>query len=252
MDGTPFYTESGGEGVPLVLLHGFAATGAAWAPVLDQLPRDLRTLVPDLPGHGKSAHLPIGGGTRGMAVLVLDVLATLGIDRAHFCGHSMGGAIACLAALAKPQCVASLTLLAPGAFGREINAGLLRRFAVASSRESLLPLIEQFYGSATAVGEEAVQSLLADRMRPDSGRIHSAIAERILDGEGQKTLPLGEIARLEIPVKLVWGKEDRITPASQAACVPDVFDVHLLDNVGHSLIDEIPGAIVHLILENMR
>jgi len=34
--------------------------------------------------------------------------------------------------------------------------------------------------------------------------------------------------------------------------VPDVFDVHLLDNVGHSLIDEIPGAIVHLILENMR
>ncbi|MEZ5873169.1 MAG: alpha/beta fold hydrolase [Nitratireductor sp.] len=252
MDNTPYFTDSGGDGVPLVLLHGFAGTGAAWEPVTCALSAKVRLIVFDLPGHGKSASMDHSGGTRAMADTVLDTLAHLGIGRAHFCGHSMGGAVACLAAMARPQMVASLTLLAPGAFGREINSRLLRRHAAASTREQLVPILEQFYGWATPVPQASVDAFVADRQRSGACETYCAIAERILDGEHQKVLPFEKIAALNIPVKVIWGTQDRVTPTRQAHKLPGVFATHVFENTGHALIDEITDEIVRLILENMR
>ncbi|MEZ5790801.1 MAG: alpha/beta fold hydrolase [Nitratireductor sp.] len=252
MTDIPYFTDSGGNGTPLVLLHGFAATGVCWQPIAPQLAQKARVLVFDLPGHGKSAHLPVDGGTRAMADAVLATLSSLGVDKAHFCGHSMGGAVSCLSAMAKPQCVASLTLLAPGAFGREINSRLLRRLAAASNREAVLPLLEQFYGWATPVPEAAIDAVVADRQRAGANEILAAIAERILNGEHQKVLPFDRIAELGIPVKVIWGTQDRVTPTRQAHKLPGIFGTHVFENTGHALIDEIPEAIIRLIEENMR
>jgi pimeloyl-ACP methyl ester carboxylesterase len=93
-DATLYYREQG-AGDPLVLVHGFTATGEGWATaVATALADRYRVLVPDLRGHGRSTGAPDAGHGRDAADLVA-LLDHLGLERAHFVGHS-GGALALL------------------------------------------------------------------------------------------------------------------------------------------------------------
>jgi pyruvate dehydrogenase E2 component (dihydrolipoamide acetyltransferase) len=253
---TLYRVETGEGGIPLILLHGFASNHAYWGPVTNRLPShpavgDRRILAFDLPGHGQSAPSP-SGRTAEMADLLLEEMARRGIASAHLCGHSMGGAIACLMALKAPGRVASLTLLAPGGFGPEINARLIRRFAAAQDEATLAPLFEQFFGWRRKVPEEAMAAVLADHGRPGACDEYLRIAETFLTDDEQGVLPLADIAALGMPVKVIWGAQDRITPTRQAHKLPGEMGVHVFEGVGNSIADEIPDRIARLIAENLR
>jgi len=95
---------------PLVLLHGFTATGHMFDPFLDQLSEGYQLFVPDLRGHGKTTN---PSSTIIHAELAYDTAAfcaRLGLDRAHFCGFSTGGMHLLFLALEHPQLIQSLTL----------------------------------------------------------------------------------------------------------------------------------------------
>src|SRR6266536_2870685 len=80
---------TGGEGEPAVLLlHGLGATGAVWAHLTGLVGR--RVLVPDLPGHGKSAPLP----HYSFATIAAAVARVLPEGPLVIAGHSLGGVIA--------------------------------------------------------------------------------------------------------------------------------------------------------------
>lgn len=80
---------TGGEGVPTVLfLHGLGATGAVWAHLTELV--DRRVLVPDLPGHGKSAPLP----HYSFETIAAAVDRVLPPGPLVIAGHSLGGVIA--------------------------------------------------------------------------------------------------------------------------------------------------------------
>src|SRR3954463_6457880 len=92
----------------LVLLHGFGGTHRAWDPVLPELdPERYNPIVPDLRGHGTK------GGVRPVSFdgCVADVLAAAP-ERFVLCGYSMGGRIAQHVALAAPERVERLVLVA--------------------------------------------------------------------------------------------------------------------------------------------
>lgn len=241
----------GSGGPPLLLLHGFSATQQCWLPVVERLPQDRLVVAYDLPGHGKSASFPTSGRTAVAADAVLEDIAKRKIESVHLCGHSMGGAIACLIALKSPSKVRSLTLLAPGGFGTEINSRLLRRFAVAKTAESLLPLLEQFYGWRNVVNKNALNNLLEDRKRQGADEMFLKIAELFLDGENQYQISREAIRKLNIPTRIVWGTQDRIVPTRQAHKLPGEFGVHVFEGVGHSIIDEIPDQLVFLLNEQL-
>ncbi len=99
----------------------------------EKLAANYRVIVYDLPGHGRSVDYPNGGPPKIAARAVIEDLRLRGLTSVHLAGHSMGGAIATLVALGAQDVVASLTLVAPGGMGEEINAPLLRRFAAAQS-----------------------------------------------------------------------------------------------------------------------
>ncbi|MGT2467378.1 alpha/beta fold hydrolase [Mesorhizobium atlanticum] len=104
------------------------------------LAAEARVLAYDLPGHSHSLQCEGMGGAKPAARAILADLAARQLTKVHLVGHSMGGAVATLMALADSGRVASLTLLAPGGFGPEINAALLRRYAAASGRERSAPV----------------------------------------------------------------------------------------------------------------
>ena len=92
-----------------IALHGWLDNAASFLPLLPHLP-ELDLLLLDFPGHGHSAHLP-PGAEYGLAThlhAVLDAADALGWDRFGILGHSMGAAIAALAAAAVPARVERL------------------------------------------------------------------------------------------------------------------------------------------------
>ncbi len=103
-------TDHGGARV--LALHGWLDNAASFVPLADHLP-GVQLVAPDLPGHGRSAHLAPGAEyTSGVAVnAVLDIADALGWDTFSLLGHSMGAGIASLMAAAVPQRVRRLVVI---------------------------------------------------------------------------------------------------------------------------------------------
>jgi len=93
------------------MVHGLATNLAFWyLRVLPALQRQLGVVLFDLRGHGQSDVPPSGYTTADMAQDLHTLLRHLGIEQAHFVGHSYGGAVALHYAVLRPECVLSLTL----------------------------------------------------------------------------------------------------------------------------------------------
>jgi pimeloyl-ACP methyl ester carboxylesterase len=240
----------GNGGIPLCLLHGFGSAAHFWRLVQAPLATRRLVLACDLPGHGGSGAVHWGRGAGEAAEIVAGDLSGRGIGRLHLCGHSLGGAVASLFALKFPERVASLTLLAPGGFGPEINARLIRRFAKANSVAELEPLLEQLYGADTSLPEGLAAKMMQDRKTAGGDKQLPEIAESFLVGDAQGLLPVEDLAALGMPIRVVWGTQDRITPTRQAHKLPGVMAVHIFDGVGHSIADEIPDALLRIVSEN--
>jgi pimeloyl-ACP methyl ester carboxylesterase len=105
----------GGEGTPVVFVHGNVSSSSFYQPTMLALPEGVRALAIDLRGFGDSETKPVDAtrGLRDFSDDVLSVLDALGIDRAHLVGWSMGGGIVMQLLLDHPDRVASLTLESP-------------------------------------------------------------------------------------------------------------------------------------------
>ena len=102
-----------GRGTPIVLLHGFGESLTSWRSVFPRLAEQADVVALDLPGHGLSSKPPSGYATDSLAAVVLGALDALGISRAVFVGHSLGGAVAAAIALRQPARVLGLVLVDP-------------------------------------------------------------------------------------------------------------------------------------------
>jgi len=162
----PYAVEDGAGPKTIVFLHGFGACGEIWRDVMASLAVEARVLAYDMPGHGQSLECEGMGGAKPAAQAILADLAARRLGRVHLVGHSMGGAIATLMALADPDRVASLTLLAPGGFGSEINAGLLRRYAAATGRREVRASLAAMSGPRSVPPDHVVDALCRMRKQP--------------------------------------------------------------------------------------
>lgn len=110
------YEDSDGEGLPVVLLHGFVCNRQMWRSQFAELGRTYRIISLDFPGHGASvfpADADVYSEDR-FADLVVDFLATLGLDKVILVGFSMGGGVALNIAHRYPSIVEALVLADAG------------------------------------------------------------------------------------------------------------------------------------------
>ena len=106
------YYESTGDGPPLLLVPGLGGQGSFWAQQVPDFARHFRVIVHDHRGTGASTHSRIRYSVEQMADDVLRLMDALGIDSAHFAGHSTGGAIGQVIAQDHPARLRSLVLSA--------------------------------------------------------------------------------------------------------------------------------------------
>lgn len=94
-DGTALHwTDTGGDGPPVVLLHGVQVDGLSWLRTAQALELDHRVVMPDLRGHGRSGRVHATVTTRTHVDDVTAVLDAAGIEHPVVVGHSMGADIA--------------------------------------------------------------------------------------------------------------------------------------------------------------
>ncbi|PLP56569.1 alpha/beta hydrolase [Mesorhizobium loti] len=236
----------------IVLLHGFGGSHSIWAEIGPQLASEAEIIAYDLPGHGASLEVEGARSPKKMAEAVLADIVERDANRIHLVGHSMGGAVATLIALSAPGRIASLTLLAPGGYGEEIDAALLRRFAKASQDDEIRACLAAMSGPGHLVSDQAIADGVA--MRAHSGQMEklAEIVMAITRGGRQGVIPAELVAGLAMPVAVVWGVLDSVLPVGQTDNLPAHFDLHLVPVAGHMLIDEAPGLIVELLRGILR
>ena len=196
------------------------------------------------------------GSAGHMAGAVSADLARRGVSRAHFVGHSMGGAVASKIALRSPEIVASMTLLAPGGYGPEINHRLLRRYASADDRDTLLVVLENMYGWNSPVPDDVMNGVFENLNRTGARQKLKIVLEAILvtrnGGVEQGVIRRQDLATLTMPVKVLWRTQDRVVPTRQAHRLPPLFAAHVFEDTGHMLIEERPSETARLIRQNIR
>lgn len=103
------------DGVPVVFVHGNVSSATFWEETMLALPEGHRGIAPDLRGYGDTDATPVDSsrGLDDMAEDVWAVVDTLGLDRVHLVGHSMGGGVVQKAILQRPGDVRSATLVDP-------------------------------------------------------------------------------------------------------------------------------------------
>lgn len=246
-----YANEQGAGSKTIVMLHGFGGCHDVWSDVIASLAPFARTLAYDLPGHGRSLDFPGAGPAKVAAKAILADLAARQVKRAHIVGHSMGGAVATLMAMAEPAMVASLTLLAPGGFGPEINGPLLRRYAGARDVADIRACLAAMSGPANPPSQRIADILCDMRRRPGQLEKFVEIAAAMTRDDRQGVIPHDQLARLAMPVMVVWGADDAVLPVAQSESLPAHFHLHHLLDAGHMLAEEAPELVAGIIRRNM-
>lgn len=244
-----------GSGDPLVLLHGFAAESNSWRPFSQALARiagsDLGMLAVDLPAHGKSTS-QAAGSLEEMVAAFEQTLLDAGITRCHLVGHSFGGALAlaATATVARVQ-VRSLTLLAPAGLGPESNGPFIRGITQATQRASLAAWLKQLFADPARMDEGFVATAAQQLERAEARERLAAVADRFFP-DGTQMLDLRHLfSTLTVPVRVVWGQQDRILPVRHSDGLPGHVAVHRFAGVGHLPYVEAQAEVARLVAQNI-
>jgi pyruvate dehydrogenase E2 component (dihydrolipoamide acetyltransferase) len=163
----------------------------------------------------------------------------------------MGGAIATLMTLSAPSRILSLTLLAPGGFGPEIAADVLRDFARTRTREEIMAAYRAMMANGAEPPRGEIESLLKERQKAGLPESLQEIAAAITRGGRQGEIPRPAIATMSCPVTIVWGIQDPVLPVRHADGLDGKFEIRLVDGAGHMLVHEAPGEVVRAILDTI-
>lgn len=242
------YLEMGdGNGVPIVLLHGFGGDLNTWMFTQPALAEGRRTIALDLPGHGGSSKDVGAGDAAELADAVKAAMDALAMPRAHLVGHSMGGAIAATLAAGNSEHAASLTLIAPAGLGPDINAAFIDGFVRAARRKDTAEVLQMLVHDPSLVSRTMVEDVLRYKRLDGVSTALETIARAWFGGGRQAEDVTAAIGAIGTPVQVIWGREDRIVPATHAGALAADVPVHLLDAAGHLPHMEKSGEVNRLI-----
>lgn len=257
------YWAEGNQGQPVVLIHGIGGYVENWLPCFAALTARHRVYALDLMGLGRTDKpLNASYSISSLAQFVKNFMDTLGIERAHVVGHSLGGAIALRFTLMFGQCVDKLVLVNSAGLGRGMGLAL---------RLGMLPVLGKLFTHPS----RAATRLILKMMVHDRG----VMTEKLCDEYYQMaSLPGNQHCFLKIlrengsffgqsknvyshhvrglptimkPVLLVSGRQDWVMPAAHVRAAAKYLPnarLHIFESCGHLPMFERTQAFNELLL----
>lgn len=221
--------KGGGERTPIVFLHGVGSDRTVWHPQLSHFADERRTIAFDYPGYGLSDPAPEGTTRDGYAAAILSAMWSLGVERAHICGLSLGGVVAIAMAHAAPEACASLILADTFAVHPDGQAIYERSCAASADMAGLAR--GRVDALLAAPADAAVRAEVVDTM----SRIDPA-AFRI----GAEAVWLAEqrdrAAAIGVPTLVLCGDRDTVTPPDLSYELGSLISgstVAMIEGAGH-------------------
>jgi pimeloyl-ACP methyl ester carboxylesterase len=246
----------------VLCLHGWACSAYSYRFVLPLLANaGLRAVALDLPGHGLSDKPTTGSWYTlpAMTGAVREACAALDIASATVVGHSMSGPIATQLALdmsAGPQ-ITSMVLAAPVGFGQLAHLQLATWGTptwLAHPLPYLAPrwlawlVLRTSYGS----GSRPTERDLDEYWAPSRSPLFVRALQTLLHGYDWQAAEHTDLARVNVPTRIVWGVEDPLIPEAQieayGRAIPGSVVERLGHGVGHAVPDEAPDQLVQAIV----
>jgi len=236
-DGFSYIDE--GEGEVLLLLHGLMGALSNWDKVIEDFKSEYRVIIPILPIY----DLPLlTTGVKTLAKFVHKFVQYKELNDITLLGNSLGGHVALIYVLSHPEVVRALVLT--GSSGLYENA-----FGGTFPRRENYDFVKEkveytFYDPKTATKE-----LVDDVYRTVNDR-HSVIRILAMAKSAIRHNMSKDLFRIQIPVSLIWGKNDKITPPEVAIefneLLPD-SELHWIDHCGHAPMMEQPEEFNRLL-----
>lgn len=250
----------GGQGPPLVVVHGLGGAAVNFTLLAPLLARRHRVLIPDLPGHGKTEPLERADDLTAYADHVAALAELEGMFPAPLIGYSMGGVIALRLAVSRPKSVTALALVAAAGIvsvsrraeiwlavtGALRPAQIMTRFRGTFARRPRLRWLPFGLWGAVDPPALAPEGVLGFLEGP-SQHTDVGMAGRALLRDD----PRPDLDHVRCPVLLLWGSRDRLVP------LMDGFEyarrlrapIRTLPAAGHLLVGEQPHACAEILVD---
>ncbi|MBD1384018.1 alpha/beta hydrolase [Mucilaginibacter rigui] len=221
-----------GQGETLLLLHGLMGALSNWDAVINEFSANYRVLIPVLPIY----DMPLlTTGVRALSKFVHKFIKFKKLSNVVLLGNSLGGHVGLVYVLAHPGYVKALVLTgSSGLYENAFGGSFPRRESIDFVREKVQ---YTFYDPIIAT-EEMVQDIHA--MINDRHKVirllamaKSAIRHNMKD----------ELRKITMPVSLIWGRDDKITPPEVAVEFNELLpnsELHWIDKCGHAPMMERP------------
>ena len=249
---TNYYVAGEGNGRTVLLLHGMTSSGDAYRELMVGLADNYHLIAPDIPGFGFSEST-IPYTLDHLVEWVAAFFDALELRQCLLIGHSFGGVLAAHFALAYPEDVSRIVLIAPALLTMQNVPDFLIRVGVSLGLADLGTTITQsrmvvpyqvkssFYqpeNQSTAVWER--------RMRDyENARASASVLRAIAYQE-----TLVDLRQLTLPVCLIWGVEDQVVPFSNGIELMSILpnaELHEVADCGHVPVQEQTAVVLQTV-----
>jgi pimeloyl-ACP methyl ester carboxylesterase len=228
-----------GEGEVLLLLHGLMGSLSNWDAVVDEFKSKYRVIIPILPIY----DMPLlTTGVKSLSKFVHKFIKFKQLSNITVLGNSLGGHVALIYVLAHPENIRAMVLTgSSGLYENAFGGSFPRRESIDFVREKVQ---YTFYDPIVATDElvNDVYKLINDR--------HSVIRLLAMAKSAIRHNMKKDLHKIQIPVSLIWGRNDKITPPEVALefneLLPD-SELHWIDQCGHAPMMERPEEFNRLL-----
>ncbi|WP_345955659.1 alpha/beta hydrolase [Mucilaginibacter sp. PAMB04168] len=221
-----------GQGEVLLLLHGLMGALSNWEEVIEEFKNEYRVIIPILPIY----DLPLlTTGVKTLSKYVHRFIKQMELDNITLIGNSLGGHVGLIYTLAHPERLKTLVLTgSSGLYENAFGGTFPRRENYEFVKEKVA---YTFYDSAVATKDLVDEVFITINDRSKVVRI-LAMAKSAIRHNMAK-----DLAKIKLPVGLIWGKNDKITPPEVAVefnqLLPD-SELYWIDQCGHAPMMERP------------
>jgi len=250
----------GGDGPPVVLLHGPGESSFWWMRVVPDLVDTHRVIVPDLPGHGASTVTDDALDADLALAWLGELIDETCSEPPTVVGHLLGGAIAARFAGDHDGRLRRLVLVDSLGLGRFLPSprfafGLIR-FVVRPTDRAYHRFLDQCMidrdGLIEGMGDDWEPFLAYNLERARTPSVQSAM-RTLMKEVGVPRIPSEDLERIAVPTSLIWGRDDRAIRLGTAERAASRYGwpLHVIDDAGDDPKLERPAAFLEALYEEL-
>ncbi len=202
---------AGQDGPAILLIHGFGADRLTWLVTQQALAVAGRVYALDLPGHGRTP-LTGPGHLDELSSAVEQAIEASGVGAVHVVAHSLGAAVAISLAVARPDLVRSLALIAAAGLGHGVDERFLSDYPNCLSAGEMEGVLRRLVTRPRLISRQMAERVLEQLEAPGGRQGLIAIANELRRIDSIIEPYFQAVARSSLPRIAVWGAADAIIP----------------------------------------